>query len=457
MGDPLLLTPARRRLPSVALSAGQILSGIRTWHVFALALALRLPIAWLRPLEAHAENIKSGFSLGLHGYLGDPFAIPTGPTAHVAPAYPALVAAVRSITPSDSACMHTLSVIMALVSAGNIAALLPVSRALRLPGASGTIAALLWLMPVFAWIEVSAEFETPLTVAALLALVTLVARTIERGPGTIGTGARLGLAVGLGAYVTPTVLPAISFATLAAARLARWSMRRVLTVGVGGAVLFAVAVLPYTLRNHHVFGEWFLMRDDFGLELAISNGPNARATKDENTDLKGSVLNRHPSASRASAELVKELGEVEYNHRMQRTAVAWIKANPGEFMALVAQRAGYMLLPRSLRWSQTIIADLISLMTIAGCVLLWGSRYRYGIQCLTGAIVGYLLVYLLIEHDIRYMYPALFLESLIAGSFLAVLVRIWRERDALRHGPTAGTAGAAGEFAQDIGSGLRSH
>ncbi|MBV9727075.1 MAG: hypothetical protein JO299_18080 [Gammaproteobacteria bacterium] len=433
-----------------------MLSGIRTWQVFALALALRLPIAWLRPLEPHAENIKSGFTLGLHGYLGDPFAIPTGPTAHVAPAYPALVAAVRSITPSDSACMHTLSVIMAVVSACNIAALLPVSRALRLPRAAGTIAALLWLMPVFAWIEVSAEFETPLTVAALLALMTLVARTIERQPATIGTGARLGLAVGLAAYVTPTVLPAITFATLAAARLARWSIRSVLAVGVGAAVLFTVAVSPYTLRNHQVFGEWFLMRDDFGLELAISNGPNARATKDENTDLKGSVLNRHPSASRTSAALVKELGEVQYNHLMQRTAVAWIKANPGEFMALVAQRAGYMLLPRSLRWSQTIIAGLISMMTIAGCVLLWDSRYRFGIQCLTAAVVGYLLVYLLIEHDIRYMYPALFLESLIAGSFLAVLGRI-RDRDALSGALTAGTTGTAGKFSENVASELRSH
>jgi hypothetical protein len=41
---------------------------------------------------------------------------------------------------------------------------------------------------------------------------------------------------------------------------------------------------------------------------------------------------------------------------------------------------------------------------------------------------GYLLVYLLVEHDIRYLYPALVLESLIAGSFAAVLLSIWRER-----------------------------
>ena len=89
-------TPARGVLHGVGLAASRTLSGIRTWQVFLVALALRFPIVWLRPLEAHAENIKAGFTLAQRGYLGDPFSIPTGPTAHVAPAYPALVAAVRS-------------------------------------------------------------------------------------------------------------------------------------------------------------------------------------------------------------------------------------------------------------------------------------------------------------------------------------------------------------------------
>ena len=428
MDRSLSSTPTRGALRGMGLAASRTLSGIRTWQVFLVALALRLPIVWLRPLEAHAENIKAGFTLAQRGYFGDPFSIPTGPTAHVAPAYPALVAAVRSLTPSDAACMHALSIIIAVVSAGNIAALLPVSRVLKLPSSSGTIAALAWLFPFFAWIEVSAEFETPFVVAALLTLLTLVARTVECAPPNTVAGARLGLAAGLAAYVTPTVLPVVALATLVGARLALWSMKGLLAVTAGAALTFAVAVLPYTLRNHHVFGEWFLMRDNFGMELATSNGPNARATKDENSDAWNGTLRVVPGSSHQEAALVRDLGEVEYNHRQQRAAVAWIRANPGAFLALVAERVGYMILPRSIRWSQQIIADAISLMTIAGCVLLWQSRYKFGVRFLSAAIVGHLLVYLLIEHDIRYMYPALFLESLIAGSFLVALVRIWKDR-----------------------------
>jgi hypothetical protein len=54
-------------------------------------------------------------------------------------------------------------------------------------------------------------------------------------------------------------------------------------------------------------------------------------------------------------------------------------------------------------------------MAIAGRVFLWSSRYRFGTRCLSAAIVGYRLVYLLIQYGMRYMYPALFLESLIAA------------------------------------------
>jgi hypothetical protein len=376
---------------------------------------------WLRPLEHHAENIKVGFTLAERGYLGNPYIIPTGPTAHVAPAYPLLVAAVRLMTPTEAACMRTLSVILAVVTSWNVAALIPISRAFKLPHGSGAIAALLWLIPLFAWVEVGGEFETPLTVAALLALVTVVRRAIDSEHPTVVTGAQLGLATGLGAYFTPTVLPIAALATLAGARLVRWTPRGLLAVLAGATLAFAIVIMPYTLRNYHTFGAWFLMRDNFGIELSISNGPGARATQSENAAV-GGRLNHHPGNSRSSAVMVRELGEAEYNRRLQRAAITWMVANPNESLKLVAQRMAYMLLPYSIRWYQRVLAAAISLMSIAGCVFLWRSRYRVGIGCLAASVAGYLLAYLLIEHDMRYMYPALFLESLIAGSFAAVLL-----------------------------------
>jgi hypothetical protein len=423
------MTQVSQKLPSLGLAASRVLARIRTWQIFVLALALRLPIAWLRPLEPHVENIRSGFTLAQHGYLGDPFALPTGPTAHVSPAYPALVAAVRTITPSDDACVRALSLILAVITSCNIAALIPVSRALKLPRESGTVAALMWLIPFFTWIELAAEFETPLVVAALLALVTLVARSIDT-PAGVATGARLGFVAGVAAHVTPTVLPVTAFAALVVARFARRRVKGLLAVSAGAAVAFAVAILPYTLRNHHTFGEWFFMRDNFGIELAMSNGPNARATKDENSRV-GGTLSQHPFSARRSAASLREVGEVEYNHRLRRATITWMRENPLAALKLIGAHLVYMVLPHGTRWYQSVIASAISLLSIAGGVLLWRSRYKFGIRCLAAAIGGYLLVYLLVEHDIRYMYPALVLESLIAGALLVVLLRIWFDRDAI--------------------------
>jgi hypothetical protein len=422
-------------------AASQLLSRVRAWQILLVALLLRLPLIALRPPVVYTENLKAGLTLAQHGYLGDPFVIPTGPTAHVSPAYPALVAAIRSITPSDAVCLHILAIIMSVVSSCNIAALLPVARALKLPAGAGTVAALLWLLPSFAWIEMSAEHETPLTVAALLALVTLLVRTLDKGPPAVAGGAGLGLAAGALAHVTPTVLPVAALVTAVGARAARCRVKHLVPALAAAIVAFALAILPYTLRNHHTFGKWFFIRDNFGIELAMSNSAGARPTEEENGAADG-TLRHHPFNSPAAAALVRDLGEVEYNQELRQAAIAWIKLNPGKFLGLVARRLGYMVLPQSPRWYQRALAGSISLMAIAGCVLLWRSRYRVGIHCLAAAIVGYLLVYVLIEHDIRYMYPALFLESLIAGSFVVVLARRARTgpRTRLRRGESGAPA-----------------
>jgi hypothetical protein len=159
-----------------------------------------------------------------------PLAIPTGPTAHVAPAYPALIAAVRWLTPSDADCLFVCSLILAIVSAANVAALVPLSRSLRLPRAAGWFATAIFLLPWFAFVEVSGEHETPLTVAALLALLSIIGCSMRSGAPTIFTAAGLGFATGFAAYFTPLALPVAACASLAALPWRSWRPRQTLTV-----------------------------------------------------------------------------------------------------------------------------------------------------------------------------------------------------------------------------------
>jgi hypothetical protein len=388
------------------------------WELFAIALALRLPAVMMRAPAELSENLNAGLTLARYGYLGDPFSVPTGPTAHIAPAYPALVALVRLLTPSDAICLRALSFILAVVSSCNIAALVPVARVLGLPRGSGLVAAVIWVIPCFAWIEFSARHETPLTVAALLALVTLVTRTVAQPAPAAGSAVRLGLLAGAAAYFSPTTLPVAVCTFCAGCPWRQWRLAGVLKITAIGTTLFVILIAPYTVRNHHALGAWFFMRDNFGIELAMSNGPGTQATADDNFR----VLHQHPFISTAAALEVRQLGEVAYNHRLQQTAVAWIRTHPRAFLVLLVKRAGYMVVPESPRWYQSVIAGFVSLAAIGGLVLLWRSPYRLGVRCVAGALFGYLWVYLLVEHDIRYLYPAFFLESLLAASLMVVIL-----------------------------------
>lgn len=397
---------------------------VRSWQVFLVALAVRLPVVWLRPPPYHSENIKAGFTLARYGYLGDPFAIPTGPTAHVSPAYPTLIAAVRSLTPSDADCLLVCSLIFAAVSAANVAALVPVARALRLPQRAGWIATAIFLLPWFAFVEVSGEHETPLTLAALLALLSVIARCMRAQLPSKVSAAGLGLATGVAAYFTPLALPVATCASLAVLPWRKWKPRRSLLVLTAAALVCLLAISPYTLRNHRDFGSWIVMRDNFGIELAVSNGPGAGVTKEQN---RPHFLRQHPFVRVDQARLIRTLGEVAYNRRLERTTFAWIDTHPRLFFSLFGQRAEYLVFPYTPRLYQRLISAGVSVLAIAACLLLWRSRYQFGVRCLAAALLGYLPVYLLVQHDIRYLYPAIVLESLLAGCCVVALLQVWRQ------------------------------
>src|SRR5688572_24107674 len=90
----------RRRRAARALV--RRLAGIRTRWIFAVALALHLAVLAVRDAPfTHTENLRAGITLATKGYLGDPFSAPTGPTGHLAPAYPALVGAMHRVTDEE--------------------------------------------------------------------------------------------------------------------------------------------------------------------------------------------------------------------------------------------------------------------------------------------------------------------------------------------------------------------
>src|SRR5947199_2373596 len=135
----------------------QRLDHVRARSVFALALVLHLGALAMRhtpPLLT--ENLRAGFTLAQKGYLGDPFSAPTGPTAHLSPVYPAVVAAAYRVTGSEPRAITLLAILSAIIASANAALLVALARRMQLPPGSGVLAALVWVFPFYSWIVLSA-------------------------------------------------------------------------------------------------------------------------------------------------------------------------------------------------------------------------------------------------------------------------------------------------------------
>ena len=78
-----------------------------------------------------------------------------------------------------------------------------------------------------------------------------------------------------------------------------------------------------------------------------------------------------------------------------------------------------------------MIAAVLTFGALVGLVLLWRSGQRVTVAIVAGAIAGYEVIYLFVQHDVRYVYPMLWVQSLVAASVPARLLGRVRDRAAV--------------------------
>lgn len=394
---------------------------MRPLNVFLLAIGLHMGALAIREgPEVYTENLRAGVTLVEKGYLGDPFILPTGPTGHLSPVYPIVAAAAYGVTGDVDDMRTVLEVVCAIVASIAAALLVPLARALRLPAGSGALAGLFWSVPLFAMVELSAEHETVFSVAAVVVVLTVASRVLRT---TIRTrdGAVLGAATGVGAHFTPLILPMMLLGLGASLLVRRTRVR----VRPGFVLAFALAlcavVTPYTVRNWQVMGAPFFIRDNFGLEIAVSNADNAKPTAEENIE-QTAAMATHPFKSRAAALQVREMGEVAYNRSRLREGLTWIRTHPSQFLELTLVRTGFLIVPASHRLAQRVASLLMAMGFLASLIVLWRSGHRGTAALLAGAVAGYDFMYPFVQHDVRYVYPMLRVQSLGAASVAVPLL-----------------------------------
>ena len=336
-------------------------------------------------------------NLATSGQFRDPFGIPTGPTAHVAPVYTVILAGAIKLL-GKPVNVTLAMVILNAVLFGLAASLLPaLSRCVygqEAPGLAGGVllAASGWMMP---------QWETALS--ALLFLTATLA-LIRNGP------VRAGLWSGICLLANPACLLALTVVGLCrswGSSLASGVLRgRQFALPVAGLALAICA--PWIFRNWIELGSPFFIRDNLGLELYVSNQDRASAEFVTNWPL----WHLHPNQNREEAKLVAAMGEGPYNQMRFRSASEWIRTHSKEFVRLSAARVWYYWFPSSREGWPAYLYWIIGVLSIWG---FWTSRKNGWALSLALSAVVYSLTFTVISTHLRYHFPSLWISALIAG------------------------------------------
>lgn len=359
------------------------------------------------------ESVAIARNLAERGSFANPFAAAgTGPSAHLPPLFPLFLAALIRAFGFSAEFVLVASVVTMAVHALH-AALLPfVSRLFYQQSAPGTYAAVLSIaLPA---LQFTPQWEALYVADGLMAFCLVSAWIFRSATHGLIKGFAAGILGGLLILLNPTtiVISVVWLLYLLLRKRVCWKD------AASSLTVFLVAILlvclPWTLRNHRQFHKWFFIRDNFGMEIYISNNDLA-SSSDAVNHLNGCHLAMHPNFNPAEAALVKKAGEVDYNRDRLGKALYWIRSHPGRFRELTARRFLEFWFPNPATvtiYSYSIW--LITALSFGGLAqMIWNRLPTTWFFMMVFLI--YPAVYYLVQSSVRYRYPILWLSLLPAG------------------------------------------
>lgn len=371
-------------------------------------------------LQHGAEITRVALSLVQEGSFAHPyFALPTGPTAHPAPAYVLLFALVAKLFGIG----WTGAMILWALNVGFLAlqlALLPMlSNQLGLGVAPGVIAAAFGV--IVQPYRVLPEWESLFT-GALLVVLCVLTLPHFKAPRDWQHSVLLGFLWGVAILANPEcVLLLFAWPHVAAMENSPELLmraRRAMIVVVASA---ALVCLPWFIRNYRQFHAVFFIRDNFGLELSTSNNPCARPTMLENFTT-GCHDQTHPNANPAMAAEIAEEGEIRFNQDRLKQAKTWIASNPRTFASLTWRRFLKFWFPYLNGLCYAIPTGILTILSFAGLGLLYRNHRRAALL-LSSTLFIYPLIHYVLQFEARYRYPIFWATFLPAAYALLEIVR----------------------------------
>jgi 4-amino-4-deoxy-L-arabinose transferase-like glycosyltransferase len=354
------------------------------------------------------DNFGFGFEMGRIGRsiaLGHGFSSPyegnTGPSAWEPPLYPFLIGGVFKLfgiyTHASAWMLLGINCVFATLTTIPIFWIARRTFGERIALWSAWI----WALCPYVWYwGIHWIWDTTLT-PFILACIFLLALQLAEWPGWRGWGI-FGALYGIGALANPTMLAFLPFCGLWI-----WRQRycRGLPSSVGvilSSVTFFLVLSPWLVRNYEVFGHFVFIRNDFGLQFRLGNGPSAD----------GMLMPYfQPNLNKVELEKFQRMGELSYAAECKRFALDWIRAHPMRFAIISLKRFFYFWngVPRPT--GSLAPVDFRSSAFLATSVMaLWGlgralRQKRPGAWLFAGLVLTYPTVYYFVFPHARYRHP----------------------------------------------------
>lgn len=347
---------------------------------------------WEMGRVARALASGQGFSNPLSG--------PTGPTAWEPPLYPFLIAGVFKVFGIYS----SLSAIVLLLINSVFSALtaLPIFLIGRRSFGEKVAVWSAWFWVLFPYVMYWCTrwvWETSLS-ALLLTTICWLTLDFENRDG-IRSWVEYGLLWGVAVLNSPVLV-----AFLPVSGLWVWFHRgrrgKPSLAGITvAAVIFLACLAPWTIRNHRLFGRFMFVRDNFGAELRLGNGPGADGTW---------MSYLHPSGSIFAMNQFRAMGEIPYIQMRKQQALAFIREDWRRFAWLCTKRFIYYWAgtPRADAW--WIAQTRNSLLLASSVLMFWGlgravRKQKPGAWLMVLLFLTFPSVYYVVFPHPRYRHP----------------------------------------------------
>ena len=207
---------------------------------------------------------------------------------------------------------------------------------------------------------------------------------------------------GVGALMNPSMLSFLPFCGLWIWYQRHQRQLRSLAGVALASMVFFLCLTPWLVRNYNVFGRFVLIRDDFGQQFRLGNGPGADGIL---------MAYLQPNLDSEELQRFRTLGELPYAEARKREAFAWIREDPGHFADVSFRRFVYYWAGVPKRADSAFRAAFKNLPFLISSILaLWGlvhalRQRRPGAGLFALLVLSYPTVYYFVFPHARYRHP----------------------------------------------------